>query len=203
MHKRIGIMAAVGATLAAPFAALAIWGASFSGSAPAMRPSGGAGTPPPDSPSTYSASWAMGYDNVAQLTTASDLIAIGQVASRQQYQSDGIFYTEFGVKVVRALKGSPGATILVLQTGGVDDKGNLHEVQDDPMFEDGATYMLFLKKDPQSARYYVAGGPQGRLVVAGQAVSSLSVALHSNQIADLRLQNVPVEGVVQQVNAQP
>ncbi|MGE5596168.1 MAG: hypothetical protein ACM3S1_09055 [Hyphomicrobiales bacterium] len=69
---------------------------------------------------------------------------------------------------------------------------------DDPLFEAGAQYLLFLDLRPGDL-YVVLGGPQGRFVVTNGQVSSLSAVYPDRNIGDLKLSGVALADIAARV----
>lgn len=150
----------------------------------------------------FSASWEESYRSLDQLTSAAEFIVVGTVKAeattdREDFRAGDLeggvlVFTDFGFQVTEVLKGAINAeSIIVHQTGG-RDHGVLMEAEDDPLLEVGAEYVLYLHFDEVGGRYFVVGGPDGRLVVEDGKASSLSQAFPDREISDLYLQGMPV-----------
>jgi hypothetical protein len=129
------------------------------------------------------------------------VVVVGKPTARTQYANQLIF-TDFTVDVTTSLKGDlvPGSSIVVEQTGGYDATAKqTFEIEDDPLFEVGSQYLLFLQYDGANNRYHVVGGPQGRLVVAGAKVSSLSTIYPDRNIGDLDIKGVLLDDLKAQL----
>lgn len=141
------------------------------------------------------ASWAEGYGSIQEMSSASALVVVGRVegSKQEERQMSGgpLPFTDFEVVVDRTLKGglAAGAHITVHQTGGIQPDGSTMEIFDDPLFATGSQYLLFLKRDQATGRYFVAGGPEGRFVVDGERVVPLSEVY-----PDRRIESVPTGG---------
>jgi hypothetical protein len=197
--RRITLSVAGLLALVAPVATLALWPQLLEGGSTNLSARSGKS----DSGPGYSASWALGYDTIPDLAKASDLVVVGTVGNHDQFAADKLLFTDFTVNVVSVVKGDVGPSIVVMQTGGIDSQGRLHEIDDDPMFADGATYLLFLRKDPNSAKYYVAGGPDGRFLVEAGQIRSLSAVYPERNIVDTGIDKIALGAASRQVDGQP
>jgi hypothetical protein len=141
----------------------------------------------------FSASWEESYRSLDQLTSAAEFIVVGTVKAeattdREDFRAGDLeggvlVFTDFGFQVTEVLKGAINAeSIIVHQTGG-RDHGVLMEAEDDPLLEVGAEYVLYLHFDEVGGRYFVVGGPDGRLVVEDGKASSLSQAFPDREIS--------------------
>lgn len=111
-------------------------------------------------------------------------------------------FTDFQLAVEQTLKGSAeSSTIIVHQTGGRDG-ATILEVQDDPLLEVGARYLLFLRR-VSPGRYAVKAGPVGRLLVEGGEVVSLSARYPDRGIADLGIRRQALSEIKSAVVAVP
>jgi hypothetical protein len=157
---------------------------------------------PTDTTRVLSASWEDSYRSLSDLTAAAPYIVVGTVvADAGQRQDDfsagdmrggALVFTDFQFHVSEVLKGDvTNERLIVHQTGGRAN-GVLMEVEDDPLFVVGAHYVLYLKYDEPSGRYFVLGGPDGRLELQGERAHSLSQDFPDRGISDLYLQGIPL-----------
>ncbi len=116
--------------------------------------------------------WADYYADIAELCRAADLIAYGEIDRVIEVHGTvgigGHYYTDFGLSVSQALKGNATEEAIIHQMGA---SGKM-VVIDDPLFQQGEKYVLFLHKC-DSGVYYVLGGPQGRFKVVDDKVFSM------------------------------
>lgn len=138
-------------------------------------------SPAPSGPTVQpmGASWAEHYSDLAALKEDSDVAIIGTVTGvASRTVRDGIPYTEFDVRVVRALHDPrsrlTSSTIVVHQTGGPVSPNRVLEVRDDPLFRTGETVALFLRQYAPG-HFRVLGGPAGRFEVSQGTVVASSV----------------------------
>lgn len=136
-------------------------------------------SPAPSGPTVQpmGASWAEHYSDLAALKKDSDVAIIGTVTGiASRTVRDGIPYTEFNVRVVRALHDPQSrltsSTIVVHQTGGPVSPNRVLEVRDDPLFRTGETVALFLRQYAPG-HFRVLGGPAGRFEVSQGTVASV------------------------------
>jgi hypothetical protein len=155
-----------------------------------------------------SASWATSYESVAAVTAASDAVVIGTVSREIATENDTsragavtatVVFTDFEISVTEVLKGNVPDFIVLHQTGG--RAGDvLYEIDDDPLLEIGASYLLFLKLGA-SGRFHVAGGPDGRLLVESGSASSLSAVHPEAEIDDLEIKQESLAALRTQIRA--
>ena len=125
-----------------------------------------------------SMSWAYAYGSIGEIGAASDLVVVGTVTGVIRVDhSAGVDLpqTVFSVRVERTLKGDPGQGDLpVLQDGGQEAAGTWVEVEDFPLMAAGDHVLLFLRPVSRSGAtvWVISGGPQGRLRVAGDRVTT-------------------------------
>jgi hypothetical protein len=126
-------------------------------------------------------SQATSYGSLGELAQASDTVVLGvpeTSTSGPDPQTPSLPRTSFTVRVESFIKGSGGASrITVLQTGGPTST-ELVEVHDDPLMLLGNPVVLFLDRVPgANSTFMIVGGPQGRLLVHDQRVTSLPAGL--------------------------
>ncbi len=141
----------------------------------------------PRSAVTALASWPVRYATVGELAKDAELIVAGTVDKNMGSTElgPGLVSTQFVFNVEEVVKGSllQGAnSIVVQQTGGTVDRQTI-EVRDDPLFQIGDKYVLFLREF-EPGKYVTIGGPQGRFVIRAGLVYSMPV-LDSPPGADL------------------
>lgn len=151
-------------------------------------------------------SWAVGYRTLDSLASASVAIIDGTVTGLARTTVDrqtvgdlesSLSFSDYEFEVASILKGNVVQdTIMIHQTGGTTD-GFTVEVRDDPLFEVGARYILFLRSDGEL--FVTLGGPAGRLVVENGLVKSLSEAYPEREISDLQIKDVPVEDFLAEI----
>lgn len=140
-----------------------------------------------------SGSLARSYRTLEGLTEAAELVVVGRVvdstttAERLSPNADLVtFLTVHDFRIDEALKGeAPESTIPVIQRGGRLD-GTVREFEDDPLYEKGTTYILFLKFDEEVGVFSTVGVYQGRFILEDGRVSSLSAAYPGRPIDDIR-----------------
>jgi hypothetical protein len=124
------------------------------------------------------ASWAESYGNLEELSTAADLIAVGQVKGVLRVTGNVLgqatwgpisrYYTEFAFSVHRVLKGHGSEEEILIHQTGAEGKS---EISDDPLLETGDKYIVFLR-EYEPGKYCILGGPQGRFqIINGQVFS--------------------------------
>lgn len=129
-----------------------------------------------------SASWSRNYEDIEELTEASDLIALIEVEDEvSESVKDNIPYTNFKLKIIDSIYGSKdNSKIEVTMTGGsIGDTE--YEIDDDPLINKGEQYLIFARENADGT-YTIIGGSQGRLVYEDGKVNSLQVV--NEQVAE-------------------
>jgi hypothetical protein len=146
------------------------------------------------------ASWAVSFDNVQDLSKSADLIVIGSVESSRSSQDTfaggaSLIFTDFDFSASEVIKSQKDQISIVIHQTGGKAAGKVQELGDDPLFQSGVKYLLFLKYDPASRQYAVLGGPDGRFIVENDSVFSLSAKYPNREIDDLGIVNQPVAAI--------
>lgn len=151
--KRVGLLLAVSLGL-------------FCGVESAARFARGHGAPANPRRVLLGASWAVGYESIADLKRDAALVVLGSIvgAVRTEQHASGLPFTDFAFRVERVLADSRGrgdiTSVSIHQTGG-EVRGSLYEVEDDALFKEGERAVLFLR-EYHPGMYRVIGGPTGR-----------------------------------------
>jgi hypothetical protein len=127
---------------------------------------------------TVFADVAIFYTNLEDLSRDADLIAYGEIESVIEVKEQIVghnpkgnnihYYTDFSFSINQLLKGDMIEEAVIHQMGAAG-KMVVHE---DPLFQQGEKYILFLHKT-ESGVYYVLSGPQGRFKVDDGKVFSM------------------------------
>lgn len=138
----------------------------------------GACSAAPAAPKTVSmdASWAEYYHSMSDLKAHSDIAVQGTITKASldpAASSANAPFTDFQLTVqstffdphhkVAAAAATP-AVLTIHQTGGTVN-GTTYQIEDDPLFQVGQKYVLFLR-EYSPGHYMVVGGPTGRFAVA-------------------------------------
>ena len=119
------------------------------------------------------ASWAFLYNNMADMCTHSDVIAIGVVDRAIESRDEGSLYmTDWAFRVEKVLKGKETGEITVVQTGSPDVPGS--DMKADTLFLPGDRYLLFLRESSTGNLWF---HPQGRYLVWEDKVYSMNYIL--------------------------
>lgn len=124
-----------------------------------------------------SASWAVGYQSIAELRRDADLVVLGSITGIAGVENDsnGLPFTDFTFRIERVIsdpKARRGLSSITLhQTGGVMN-GYRYEVEDDTLFSIGERAILFLR-EYSPGKYHVIGGPTGRFRSSGGRVAPI------------------------------
>ena len=125
-------------------------------------------------------SWAEGAESIKALYEMSDVVAVGKVAGiasqsevvvgETRMGREVVYLTDYMFQIDRALKGTSENVAMVRQTEQPNGNG---EIKDDPAFQIGAHYVLFLREG-ELGKHHVIGGPQGRFVLVNGQVFSMN-----------------------------
>jgi len=134
-------------------------------------------------------SWASHYQDICELCTEADLIAVGEIDRVINETSDKvaeaewgpviIYTTDFAFWIEQILKGKEAKEIILHQTGAAGKE----EISDDPLFKLGEKYILFLH-EYEAGKYFVLGGPQGRFKIIDDKVFSMNRVLPDKVVLD-------------------
>jgi hypothetical protein len=126
------------------------------------------------------ASWAKGYNNIGDMATDSQLIAIGVIDRVvETIQMDEYSYeTSFAFRIEQVLKGEESGEILLHQTGTPGKPWSA--IVDDPLFQTGERYLLFLRSNTPGI-FFSSGGPNGRYKILDDNVYSMNNILQNNE----------------------
>lgn len=122
------------------------------------------------------ASWAEVYPSYGQMTRHADAVVQGQVleslGAHKGPQDPSTIYTDFSFRVDKLVAGTKTAPIITLHQMGGSMGFEQEDVKDDPLLVPGERDLLFLK-NYAPGRFYVMGGPTGRLLVKGSTLTPL------------------------------
>ena len=138
-----------------------------------------------------SASSVVNYTSLDALMRASDLIVVGKVTNAnseiETHPADPraqLVTTYFTIEIESHLYGDQSAETLGIRQMGGSARDVRQELEGDPLFEVGDTYLLFMRRDPESPRFVVLGGADGRFVVNGDRALALSEVYPDRDIKD-------------------
>lgn len=153
--------------------------------------------------SYLSASWNYNYNDIQEISTDSDLIAIVQVNKLiSESQEVGIPYSTFEVEVIDPVYGcEKGETFPLYMTGSENDKKKI-EIIDDPLLEVGQEFLIFTKKN-EDGTYKILSGPQGRLEYKDGKLNSLqfvnSNVRENNTYMNIKIKNVEADTLTKEI----
>jgi hypothetical protein len=115
------------------------------------------------------------------MTLHSDAVVSGHVVADQGTETSSsdssLVYTNFTFHVDKWIAGKPAGTVVLLHQVGGASGFTSSEVKNDPSFQVGEQDVLFLKMYAPG-RYFVLGGPTGRLPVsAASTVTNLPASV--------------------------
>jgi hypothetical protein len=112
----------------------------------------------------------MQFATLAEVAASSDAVVIGRVADvafdGPDPQDKSLPLTLYDFHVEKVIRGSAAENIIISQTGGTLN-GRKSVVDGDPLMARGDHLVLYLnlvKTGPATGRYFIVGGPQGRLI---------------------------------------
>lgn len=111
----------------------------------------------------------------------------------EKAQSVGFMLTDVVMNVDQVISGPASlksTAITVIHPGGENGQDK-YVSEEEPMSEQGRSYLLFLERT-NDGRYVVVGGPQGRYLVQGGKLVTLTDEARSMPLARL-LNNMPVD----------
>ena len=144
--------------------------------------------------SYLSASWNYNYNDIQEISTDSDLIAIVQVNKLiSESQEEGIPYSTFEVEVIDPVYGcEKGETFPLYMTGSENAQKKI-EIIDDPLLEVGQEFLIFTQKN-EDGTYKILSGPQGRIEYKDGKLNSLQF-VNSNVRENNTYMNIKIENV--------
>jgi hypothetical protein len=124
-------------------------------------------------------SWADAYPTYEEMTQHADAVVRGHVVrviGTERNQAESSTYTDFAFRVDAWIAGRPTShDITIHQMGGATGFTDV-EVMGDPALVVGESDLLFLRSYAPG-KYFIMGGPTGRLVQAGGRLSNLPAGL--------------------------
>jgi hypothetical protein len=124
-------------------------------------------------------SWADAYPTYEEMTQHADAVVRGHVVrviGTERNQAESSTYTDFAFQVDAWIAGKPmSQDITIHQMGGATGFTDV-EVMGDPALVVGESDLLFLRSYA-SGKYFIMGGPTGRLVQTGGRLSNLPAGL--------------------------
>ena len=121
-------------------------------------------------PVSAKAHWAEHFNSLRQMRASADVIVLARHIAAQPGRvedapADPLPFTNNWFETVQAIKGHPGASLVVEQTGGALE-GVEYSIDDGGPYAAGGRYLLFLKKQPDTSYYYLINA-QGRFYNEG------------------------------------
>lgn len=128
-----------------------------------------------------SAELNSGAENVRELASSANLAVLakaGAATTTTDPQDDELPYTHQDFEVLDTYLGMPAdGPIKVFMTGGrvdpADGEPYMLQLEGQPQFQKGQTYVLILLGPTLEGEYHVLGGTQGRYVVAGSKLRAV------------------------------
>jgi hypothetical protein len=135
-----------------------------------------------------SVSWADGASDMQGLFTTADAVVVGKIGKvvdetnkllgEPAWGKDYLYYSDFEFIIESNLKAEvKNNSIIIHQIG----KAGTQELEDDPLFQSGDSYVLFLR-EYKPGNYTVLGGPQGRFKIVNDKIYSLNYIYSGNNI---------------------
>jgi hypothetical protein len=135
-----------------------------------------------------SVSWADGAPDMQGLFTTSNAVVVGKIGKvvdetnellgESRFGKNYMYYTDFEFIIEANLKAEvKNNSIIIHQIG----KAGTQELEDDPLFQSGDSYVLFLR-EYKPGNYTILGGPQGRFKIVNDKIYSLNYLYSGNNI---------------------
>jgi len=135
-----------------------------------------------------SVSWADGAPDMQGLFTTADAVVVGKIGKvvdetnellgESRFGKNYMYYTDFEFIVEANLKTEvKNNSIIIHQIG----KAGTQELEDDPLFQSGDSYVLFLR-EYEPGKFTVLGGPQGRFKIVNDKTYSMNYVYSGNNI---------------------
>ena len=135
-----------------------------------------------------SISWADGAPDMQGLFTTADAVVVGKIGKvidetnellgESRFGKNYMYYTDFEFIIEANLKAEvKNNSIIIHQIG----KAGTQELEDDPLFQSGDSYVLFLR-EYKPGNYTVLGGPQGKFKIVNDKIYSLNYIYSGNNI---------------------
>lgn len=130
------------------------------------------------------ASWGEGYEDIKEITLASDMIAMIKVVSvAETGMEQQLPYTIYNATVMQGVyNAEDGQDILIYMTGGETEEA-IFEIADCPLLKIGEEVLLFGQGGPDP-NIYGMKGPDGRLILENGTLSSLSAINKESRSVD-------------------
>lgn len=150
--KHIGIALGLAVVTAAAIVAVAVWNASSADDKAALGP--------------IRDSYAFDVTDKRQLMRHADDVFVGEVIGVDRTEAEASS-TVWRVAVVANVKGQAAGEILVRQIGYVDEAGNTHATEEQPLLEPGRRYLLVTTRGDDAN--VLMAGPAASVRTAGPA----------------------------------
>jgi hypothetical protein len=160
----------------------------------------------PASTGGSSASWESTARTVAEVASESDLIIYGRVAeapvtrivthdlpvyeglTQVATESSSTAFADTLFEVVKVYRGNAPDQLLVMQTGGILNSGDVKQFSDDPLYKVGEEYILFLVDisgdeihAPDRELYRIVS-PAGRFLISGNTATTFAEEYMNQQL---------------------
>ncbi|MBS4030865.1 MAG: hypothetical protein KGZ63_05510 [Clostridiales bacterium] len=153
--------------------------------------------------SYISASWAYSYLDFETMKLDSTVVAIGtiekavgtnyiQPAESNPKVNVQIPKTEYLFNIQRVLHGDAPQNIIISQIGGISTNGKILAMEDDPLYQVGEQYLLYLKKAPDKEIYFTPS-PQARFVTENMHVFTIRKNSPNIKVSVFDVDGLPLE----------
>ena len=157
--KHIGIALGLAVAVASAIVAVAAWRSSSADDRAALGP--------------IKDSYAFDVTDKRQLMSHADDVFVGEVVGVHRTEAEASS-TVWRVAVVANVKGQATGEVLVRQLGYVDEEGNAHPTEEQPLLEPGRRYLLVTTRDREAN--VLMAGPAASVRTAGPASEARLVA---------------------------
>ena len=133
-------------------------------------------------------SWAEGALDLQGLFTMADAVVVGKIGKvlevNESFSFDSplgkqyTYLTDYEFIVETDLKAKVKSDNILIRQNG---KAGVEQFEDDPLFQPGDSYLLFLR-EWGPGEYNVIGGPQGRFKIVNEKIYSINYLYPKNNI---------------------
>lgn len=149
------------------------------------------------------ASWEYNYEDIKEISQASDLIALVKVNNIEECTIDsGIPFTKFSVNITSSIYNPDNINDFIINMTGGETEDKIIEIEDDPLLETGDEFLAFCKKS-EDGIYYILSGSQGRLIYSNGKLNSLNAIdkriAEANQFSNITVKNADAEKTINEI----
>lgn len=113
---------------------------------------------------TIKTSYSFDVTDTAKVMDYADQAFVGEVVGIARTE-EARSATVWKVRVVDAVKGTPGEVVLVRQLGYVDKNSRAHVAEDQPLLRIGSRHLLVTTRTPVAGELTLIGGPRASVPI--------------------------------------